>query len=288
MMKKICILILFIINLLPTMENGKFTVTTHQAKAQTYGAEYTCEDNDGKPISQSIPCDEGPCVHGCPTCHGSYPCDSPHQCPAISHNGEGLPDNGSGSGNGSSGSGSSGGGNGGTSGGSSGSSSGGSGSSGGGGGSSVVAANGPHSATALKNAAKAGVAAAIRERGMTNAACNVGVREAHKYLYPLCKELENKRANDMVKYWRNSPNWVKIPTSVAQSYANLGYFVVGGWYNNIPGKSGHVVVVVPGQEERGYPIVMDTGINMRNEKQRFTQSFRTNKRPNVEFYYYKK
>ena len=115
------------------MENGKFTVTTHQAKAQTYGAEYTCEDNDGKPISQSIPCDEGPCVHGCPTCHGSYPCDSPHQCPAISHNGEGLPDNGSGSGNGSSGSGNSGGGSGGTSGGSSGSSSGGSGSSGGGG-----------------------------------------------------------------------------------------------------------------------------------------------------------
>lgn len=268
------------------MENGKFTVTTHQAKAQTYGAEYTCEDNDGKPIYQSIPCDEGPCVHGCPTCHGSYPCDSPHQCPAISHNGEGLPDNGSGSGNGSSGSGSSGGGSGGTSGGSSGSSSGGSGSSGGNGSGEIIMIGVIRNPTIINNAAKVGVAAAIKEKGMKDAACNIGVREAFKEIYK-SNELNAKRANDMVKYWRNSPNWIKISMKQAQNYANYGYFVVAGWYNSIPGASGHVAIVVPGKEENGYPVTMDTGSGKRTEKQRLSLGFGKNKLPNVEFYYYK-
>lgn len=54
----------------------------------------------------------------------------------------------------------------------------------------------------------------------------------------------------MVKYWMNNPSlWQEIAMSQAQGYANQGYFVVAGWINPNSNKSGHVVIIMPGQTE---------------------------------------
>jgi len=122
--------------------------------------------------------------------------------------------------------------------------------------------------------------------------CNQGVRVAFQNIYN--KSLPNVNANSLITYFRNNPeNWQKIAMSSAQSYANQGYFTVAGWYNN--NGSGHVVVIVPGTETKGYwkntytdlPNVMDTGYNMRTESQRISLSFGKDKHQDVEFYIYK-
>ena len=80
----------------------------------------------------------------------------------------------------------------------------------------------------------------------------------------------------------------------AQNYANQGYFVVAGYINPIPGRSGHVVVIVPGEEKysdswgSNVPNTMDTGRNRREKKQWLSQSFRVSQKNDVYFYYYKK
>ena len=127
--------------------------------------------------------------------------------------------------------------------------------------------------------------------GKQLAYCNIGVAKAFETIFNTT-ELNNMRANDMVKYWNNNPqHWEKIEMAKAQSLANQGYFVVAGYIN--PNGSGHVVVVVPGEE--GYsknwggaiPNVMDTGRNMRTDSQTINYSFNKNLIPYVEFYKYK-
>lgn len=127
--------------------------------------------------------------------------------------------------------------------------------------------------------------------GKQLAYCNIGVAKAFEAIFNTT-ELNNMRANDMVKYWNNNPqHWEKIEMTKAQSLANQGYFVVAGYIN--PNGSGHVVVVVPGEE--GYsenwggaiPNVMDTGRNMRTDSQTINYSFNKNLIPYVEFYKYK-
>lgn len=122
--------------------------------------------------------------------------------------------------------------------------------------------------------------------------CNQGVRIAFQNIYN--KSLPDVNANSLIQYFRNNPeNWQKIAMSTAQSYANQGYFTVAGWYNN--NGSGHVVVIVPGAETKGYwnntytdlPNAMDTGYNMRTESQRISLSFGKDKHQDVEFYIYK-
>lgn len=101
----------------------------------------------------------------------------------------------------------------------------------------------------------------------------------------------NCQANEMVKYWQNSSSWGEIQMSQAQGYANQGYFVVAGWINP-RGGSGHVVVIVPGSENKGsswgnVPNAMDTGRDMRTASQPLSHSFGKDKRNNVKFFVYK-
>ena len=126
------------------------------------------------------------------------------------------------------------------------------------------------------------------------ARCNVGVNLVFKMLSNYTKNLDGMRANDMVKHWRSHPDeWVRLESGEeAQRMANDGWFVVVGWVNPIPGESGHVAVVVPGgpvlTNAGEYVLAcMDTGYKMRSKKQGLNYSFGKDKRPYVEFYYYK-
>lgn len=135
----------------------------------------------------------------------------------------------------------------------------------------------------------------IKLSGRTVARCNVGVNLVFKMLSSYTKHLDGMRANDMVKHWRTHPDeWVRLESGEeAQRMANDGWFVVVGWVNPIPGESGHVAVVVPGEMEwsgtynKKMPVCMDTGYQMRAKKQSMSLSFGSNKIHDVEFYYYK-
>lgn len=80
--------------------------------------------------------------------------------------------------------------------------------------------------------------------------------------------------------------------SEAQGYANQGYFTVAGWIDTT-GASGHVVVIVPGEESYSslwggmVPCTMDTGGGMKNAKQKFSQSFRSTLKGSVKLFIYK-
>ena len=72
---------------------------------------------------------------------------------------------------------------------------------------------------------------------------------------------------------------------------NAGLYVVAGWENKIPNKSGHVVVVLPGKWQYNdkwnaeMPLTMDTGETKRGVFL-LNDSFGRKKIPDVEFYYY--
>lgn len=78
----------------------------------------------------------------------------------------------------------------------------------------------------------------------------------------------------------------------AQTYANNGYFVVAGYINPIPNKSGHVVVIVPGSMQMSstwkcaVPCTMDTGRNKRDNSTTLSQSFGPDKKGKINFYIY--
>lgn len=145
-------------------------------------------------------------------------------------------------------------------------------------------------AKTITNAAKKAVADVISKYGTKVASCNRGVQNAFNEIYDT-HELDNKRANDIVEYWEKHPEkWLSIKMSEAQKLANEGWFVVAGW-KAAPGKSGHVVVIVPGTEQVGWgtkvPVAMDTGANMRSESQKLSLSFGKDKKDNIKFFKYK-
>ena len=94
----------------------------------------------------------------------------------------------------------------------------------------------------------------------------------------------------MVRYWISSPDWIEITLSESQSYANNGHFTVAGWINTT-GKSGHVVVIVPGETQPGWgtqvPCAMDTGYKMRTSKQKLSLSFGKDKKDSIHYFIYK-
>lgn len=148
-----------------------------------------------------------------------------------------------------------------------------------------------HSISEIKTAAKTVVQKLIESEGKNKAVCNYGVRDMFNSLYST-NELNNMKANEMVQYWRNHPeNWEKIDMKQAQKLANEGFFVVAGYRN--PNGSGHVVVVVPGEESYSpswsdyVPKVMDTGEDKRTDSQPLSLSFGDDKINDVEFYKYK-
>ena len=94
---------------------------------------------------------------------------------------------------------------------------------------------------------------------------------------------------------KNSSEWGKLNVSMSeiQNLANQGHFIVASWVNT-SGGSGHVALVVPGEMQGGtwcgewiaLPVVMDTGAECREESQKLSKSFGTNKHSQVEFYIY--
>lgn len=148
-------------------------------------------------------------------------------------------------------------------------------------------------ATQITNAAKNAVAEMIANYDMNKAVCNFGVNTMFKSLFG-SNELDGKKANDMVRYWQNNPShWEQISMSQAQQLANEGYFVVAGWINPNSGESGHVVVVVPGEESYSskwgcdVPQTMDTGRKNRAASQPISEGFGPDKKDNVKFFKYK-
>lgn len=144
----------------------------------------------------------------------------------------------------------------------------------------------------LKNAVKEAVLQTIKTNGSKIAACNIGVNNAFTNLYK-STELKGKKANQLVEYWKSSVNWQQISISQAQQLANKGYFIVAGW-KNPTGRSGHVVVIVPGKEtyspswRQNVPRIMDTGPNRRSSDLPLSAGFANDKKNEVLFFKYKK
>lgn len=139
------------------------------------------------------------------------------------------------------------------------------------------------------------VASMINQYGSQQAVCNIGVQTAFKSLFPgQSPPGMTGRANDMTKAWAQHPEkWKRISLEEAQKYANAGLFVVAGWINPT-GRSGHVVVILPGEAKpskrfnKDMPRTMDTGENKRKYQNHYLDnSFGPSKLPHVVFYYYK-
>lgn len=131
--------------------------------------------------------------------------------------------------------------------------------------------------------------------GNQMAVCNLGVQALFKQIFGSSNLPPGMSglANDMVTAWSGNPAyWQSISLSEAQSYANQGYFVVAGYYN--ANGSGHVVVIVPGEEVSSaswgckVPHTMDTGRNKRSSQMPLSQSFSSRLKQYVYFYYYRK
>ena len=145
-------------------------------------------------------------------------------------------------------------------------------------------------ASQLTSAAKSAVNYINKKYGKIEANCNRGVIKAFEILFG-DSEFQDLKANEMTEYWIDHPDaWQPIPMSQAQELANQGYFVVAGWINPDRTKSGHVVVVVPGEMQSGWgtkvPCVMDTGYKMRAESQKLSISFHSKKRDGIIFFKY--
>jgi RHS repeat-associated protein len=147
----------------------------------------------------------------------------------------------------------------------------------------------------ITQAASGAVDAVVAEDagGAQPARCNVGVNTAFTKLTG-SDELSGKNANAMTQYMMNSPNFTPINMSEAQEAANNGQIVIAGWVNPT-GSSGHIVMVVPGQCEKGnwngekgvpIPVVMDTGVNKRTKSKGINYSWGKDKHADVIFFLY--
>ncbi|MEM1406305.1 MAG: RHS repeat-associated core domain-containing protein, partial [Bacteroidota bacterium] len=119
------------------------------------------------------------------------------------------------------------------------------------------------------------------------ARCNQGVCHAFNELTG-SDELNGLQANDMVSTMQNSENFVEIEMSESQEIANKGGIVIAGG-------DGHVVMVVPGEEQysgswkSNVPTVMDTGGSSTNKRsdtssQSLSKSWGSGSKDNVSFH----
>lgn len=135
-----------------------------------------------------------------------------------------------------------------------------------------------------------------KDYGSEMAVCNFGVQRMFEALFPNEKPPGmSGLANAMAEAWKSNPDhWQAISLSDAQQYANDGYFVVAGYINPNPNRSGHVVVVVPGTETFSkkwgmtLPCIMDTGAYKRACGIPLSTGFGPDKKSDIKFYYYKK
>ena len=164
----------------------------------------------------------------------------------------------------------------------------------GGGSGEVVPAARPGT-TVVKNAAQDAVASVIKSYGNSEAACNVGVQLAFKNIFGSSNLPPGMvgKANEMAQAWRDNPkHWQAIPLGVAISNANHGFFVVAGYIN--PSGSGHVVVILPGPTKYSpswgceVPLTMDTGDGKRWTNRYLSDSFGTDRKNRIAYYFYKR
>lgn len=77
-MKKYISVLIFLLNLLPTVENGHIEFGMSTASAQSMGNEggdyYICEDEEIGEYISHYPCDQEICIMPCPHCDASFPC----------------------------------------------------------------------------------------------------------------------------------------------------------------------------------------------------------------------
>jgi hypothetical protein len=123
------------------------------------------------------------------------------------------------------------------------------------------------------------------------ARCNEGVNMVYEQLTGN-KDLNNKRANEMIEHMSQSPHWKKIDTMEdAHKLAEEGYIVVAGWHSH-SAESGHVAVVVPGDMVKDewwgcpVPLTLDTGAHARQAAGQLSKGFGKGKRQKIEFYVY--
>lgn len=79
-MKKVLILLMFLLNLLPNISKNGMEIGFSTISAQTFGNEgmaYLCEDEEIGDYISPLPCDEEVCISPCtfPGCMLSFPCD---------------------------------------------------------------------------------------------------------------------------------------------------------------------------------------------------------------------
>jgi len=137
----------------------------------------------------------------------------------------------------------------------------------------------------------------IDEDGMKNKACNKSVYYAFEKLTGN-QSLKGKLANQMFEYISKSVEWEEIsgPQGL-QKLANDGYIILGckpEYGLNEKGKSisGHVVMIVPGKEEKSdgwkcmVPMAMDTGEGHRWASDKLSWSFGKKKKSGVRYFTY--
>ena len=79
-MKKIWLILIFLVNLTPNIVEGTFTLTSmNRIFAQLGINEFICEDEYGV-FDSSIPCDEIPCIAVCEDCGEQNICVDEHIC----------------------------------------------------------------------------------------------------------------------------------------------------------------------------------------------------------------
>lgn len=135
---------------------------------------------------------------------------------------------------------------------------------------------------------------AEKNENVYNAECNHGVNRAFCELHG-SKELDGMKANEMVSHMRSSPDWEQTALEDVQGLANKGEFIVAGWKNPVPTKSGHVSTIVPGQEDmrvwndtlRLTPKMAEAGYNKRSWSMPLTGGFGADKHSTTDFYRYK-
>ena len=143
----------------------------------------------------------------------------------------------------------------------------------------------------ISSAAQEAVNLITEKYGDIKPECNISVNEAFKQLTG-STELEKKVADEMVDHWETSEDWEEIPMSEAQELANKGEFVVAGAQAGPDENMGHVVVIVPGEEEPStewnckVPMAMDTGKGRRWSSRKVSYSWRKERKKDVKFFRY--
>jgi RHS repeat-associated protein len=147
-------------------------------------------------------------------------------------------------------------------------------------------------AVALKEATENSVKKVTKKYGTKSAQCNRGVNYAYKELTG-SDEFDGMDANQMIDHMENSDNFVKIKHEDAQNFQNDGKIVVAGNKEEGNGKHGHVVMGVPGKEEKSgswnekVPQVMNTGYGKREAKEKISFSWKSAVKNKVSYYLYK-